>query len=244
MKLTHVMESVNNNPKYYLFVAKQIIFWNKFDIKFICVFVGENIPYELKDYKDNIILWTKNLDLNTSYVAQNIRMYYPALINLPDNELIMITDMDMLPTNDTFYKKDLDKFTEKDFIYYRHVDGNQIYMCYNAANPKIWSKLFHINNENDIEKKILENYDIHYDSIPGSIGWFIDQEIMYKNLINYENLKILNRPIKRLEIYMYKNHLLLNHKNFISMYDDVHFHRSYIDNEQLILDAENQLKYI
>ena len=67
---------------------------------------------------------------------------------------------------------------------------------------------------------------------------------MYKNLINYENLKILNRPIKRLEIYMYKNHLLLNHKNFISMYDDVHFHRSYIDNEQLILDAENQLKYI
>ena len=56
MKLTTVLASVNNNPKYYLFVAKQIIFWNKFDIKFICVFVGENIPYELKDYKDNIIL--------------------------------------------------------------------------------------------------------------------------------------------------------------------------------------------
>jgi hypothetical protein len=244
MKLTTVISSSNNNPKYFMFIPKQILFWKKFNINFICIFTGENIPEELQNYKDNIILWNKNLNLNSAYIAQNIRMYYTSLINLPDDELVMITDMDMLPTNDSYYKKDLDKFTKDDFIYYRYIDGNQIYMCYNAAHPNIWSKLFNINNEKDIENKLLQNYINDYNSNPGCNGWFIDQEIMYKNLINYKNLKVLNRQIKRLHIDEYKIHLLRNDKNFINNYDDCHFHRDYFSNEQLILDAERQLNSI
>ena len=33
--------------------------------------------------------------------------------------MVMITDMDMLPTNDKFYKDGLEHFTKKDFIYYK-----------------------------------------------------------------------------------------------------------------------------
>ena len=64
---------------------------------------------------------------------------------------------------------------------------------------------------------------------------------MYKKLINYENLKILNRPIKRLEVNMYYEHLKNGDSNFISIYDYVHFLRNYFNNERLILDAEKQL---
>ena len=241
MILSTVISSVNNNPEYYMFIPKQILFWNKFNIKFIAIFVGEKIPDELVIYSNNIILWNKNLDLNTVYIAQNLRMYYTSLIKLPDNEMIMITDMDMLPMNNKYYIEGLENFSKKDFIYYRNIDNNQIYMCYNASHPDNWSKLFNIYSEKDIEDKIIENYNESYNGIPGSTGWFIDQEIMYNKLINYEYLRILNRPIKRLDFSIYYEHLNNKDNNFISQYDDAHFHRSYFDNIEFILYAEKKL---
>jgi len=242
MKLTTVLGAVNNNPNYYLFIPKQILFWKKFNIKFVAIFVGNKIPDELIAYSDNIILWNKNLDLNHAFVAQNIRIYYPALLNLPDDEMVMITDMDMLPTKGDYYKNNLQHFNKHDFIYYRHVDGNQIYMCYNASHPSTWSEVFHVKNENDVYNKLYDTYNHGYNGIPGSNGWFIDQEIMYKHLINYKNLKILERPITRLETYIFRDHLQQNETIFLNKYDDVHFHRSYCDNEDIILHAEMQLK--
>jgi len=244
MKLTTVIASVNDNPNYYLFIPKQILFWRKFGIKFIAIFVGKQIPMEIIQYSDNIILWDENLDLNTAFVAQNLRIYYPALLdNIPDDELVMITDMDMLPTNSKYYCNNLEKFTINDFIYYRHIDGNQIYMCYNAAHPSIWKKVFNINNKEDIKNRIINTFQKSYNGIPGSNGWFIDQEIMYSMLINYPHLKVLNRPIKRLETWDLIRNMNMNiaNKEYISNYDDVHFHRSFNDNKNLILFVENKI---
>jgi len=241
MKLTTVLASVNNNKDYYLFIPKQILFWSKFGIKFIAIFVGDKIPEEISHCSNNIILWNKNLDINTAFVSQNLRIYYPCVLNLPDDELLMITDMDMLPMKSSYYCSDLEKFTRDDFIYYRHIDGNQIYMCYNAANPSTWQKIFTINSEADIERRIYETYNKNYNGLPGSKEWFIDQETMYTYLINYPNLKVLNRPINRLETWDYIKYLKQNNNNFINNYDDAHFHRSYINNEMLILDAEKKI---
>ncbi len=65
---------------------------------------------------------------------------------------------------------------------------------------------------------------------------------MYSKLISYPHLKVLNRPIKRLEVQLYLEHLQRGHTNFISSYDDGHFHRSYKANRNIILHAEKQLK--
>ena len=46
-------------------------------------------------------------------------MYYASLLKLPDDEMVMITDMDMLPTNDTYYTSGLEEYKKEDFIYYR-----------------------------------------------------------------------------------------------------------------------------
>ena len=241
MKLTTVLSAVNENPEYYRFIPKQILFWNKFNIKFIAVFVGSSIPDILKQYADNIILYSKNLNVHTAFVAQNIRLYYPALLTLPDDEMVMITDMDMLPMKADYYVKDIEAYCTDDFIYYRNVDGNQIYMCYNASHPKTWSKVFGINTEDDIERNIYATYTHTYSGVPGQHGWFTDQEIFYNKLINYPNLKVLNRPIRRLEMNMYTDHIRMGHTLFIQQYDDAHFHRSYFKNVGFILDAESQL---
>lgn len=241
MKLTTVLASVNNNRDYYLFIPKQIIFWGKFNIKFIAIFIGDKIPEEIAHCSNNIILWNNNLDINTAFVAQNLRIYYPALLDMSCDELVMITDMDMLPMSSKYYCSGLENFNIDDFIYYRHIDGNQIYMCYNAAHPSVWKKVFNINNEEDIKIKIYETYNKSYNGVPGSKEWFIDQELMYTNLIKYPNLKVLNRPIRRLETWDYINHIKNKHNNFIKYYDDAHFHRSYIKNQLLILDAEKNI---
>jgi hypothetical protein len=239
MKLTTVLGSVNNNPSYYLFIPKQILFWKHFGIKFIAVYVGKEIPDELKSYSANIILWNKNLDLDSAYVAQNIRIWYPALITLGCDEMLMITDMDMLPMSDHYYKLGLDKFNKDDFVYYRNIAGNQIYMCYNAGHPSVWAKVFGINSEEDVELKLNEHYNKSYKAL--KTGWFTDQEVLYKYLIKYPNLKVLNRPIKRLEVTGYKKHLSKGDTNFIKKYDDAHFHRNYMNNKYLIEDSEKQL---
>lgn len=242
MKLTTVIGSVNNNPNYYMFIPKQILFWKTFGIKFIAVFVGNELPVELIEYKNNIILWQHNLDLNTAYVGQNMRMYYAARIDLPDDEMVMLTDMDMLPTNPTYYTSGMEQYKNEDFIYYRHVDGNQIYMCYNAAHPKTWGKVFNIHDDDDVRNALNKHYNSNYNGIPGSTGWSIDQEVMYEKLIHYEHLKVLNRPLKRLETWIYRNHLQKNDKNFLKYYDDAHFHRNFQTNADLIMDAEMQLQ--
>lgn len=241
MKLSTVLASVNNNPDYYLFIPKQILFWRHFGINFVAVFVGEQIPEELMPYQSHIILWNDNLDLNSAYVAQNIRMYYTALIDLPADEMVMITDMDMLPMRASYFTEGLDQFNRDDFIYYRHVDYNQIYMCYNAAHPQLWGKLFGIANPADVKNKIAENYCAHYNGIPGSTGWFTDQLIMYQRLIHYPQLKVLNRPLKRLDVDVYEKHFNRGDTNFIKDYDDAHFHRSFYRNAAYIADAEKQL---
>ena len=243
MRLTTIIASTNSNPNYYLFIPKQIKFWSHFNINFIGIFVGESIPFELEEYSQNIILYNRNPNINSVYIAQNIRMYYPSLLDLPEDELVMITDMDMLPMNDSYYKTGLENFSKDDFIYYRHIDQNQIYMCYNAAHPKTWSKVFGINTIDDIEEQIEKSYDKTYTGVPGESGWYSDQLIMYSKLISYPYLKVLNRPIKRLEVRMYLNHLQRGNNNFISLYDDGHFHRSYKANQNIILHAEKQLKY-
>lgn len=241
MRLTTVFSATNDNPAYYLFIPKQIKFWKYFGINFICIFIGTSLPSELLAYRSNIILWNNTYNLNTAYLAQNIRLFYPALLELPDDELVMITDMDMLPMNDKYYKDGLENFSINDFIYYRHIDANQIIMCYNAAHPKTWSKIFNIKSRYDIDKTLLNNFNSNYDGLPGCKGWCTDQEILYKHLINYSHLKILNRPLKRLETWDYDNLLKSGRMKFIFEYDDGHFHRNYKDNEKYILDAEQQL---
>jgi hypothetical protein len=168
-------------------------------------------------------------------------MYYAALLDLSAGEGVMLTDMDMLPMRASYYISDLESFTDDDFVYYRHIEGNEIFMCYNTAHPSLWSKLFNIKSRADIENRLFKEYNFAFNGVPGTTGWFTDQYIMYNTLKDYPKLKVLNRQIKRLEMDEYVYRLNSGDTNFIGEYDDAHFHRSYYQNEKLILDAERQL---
>jgi hypothetical protein len=242
MKLTTVLASVNDNPRYYNFIPCQIKAWGKFGIRFIAVYAGTSIPDELRKYSDHIVLWDRNLDINTSYVAQVLRIFYPSMLKLPDDELVMITDMDMLPMSPGYYTNGLREFNKDDFIYYRHIDYDQVYMCYNAAHPDTWSEVFGVKTKDDIEKHIYRYYSDKYDGVPGSDKWYSDQRLMFNKLSVYSGLKVLNRPVKRLEMEAYQKYLECGADEFVHKYDDCHFHRDYFMYIRLLEDACSQLK--
>ncbi len=243
MKLSIVLGCVNDNPEYYHFIPEQIYFWNKFGVKFIAVFVGNAIPEEFVKYGDQVLLWDKTPELNSAYVAQNLRLYYPALIQVDSDEsLVMITDMDMLPTNDRYYKEGLEQFDKDDFIYYREPSymTREIYMCYNSAHPSTWGKMFGIKTEYDIAHMLRVNHPKDAGVI-GTDGWLTDQRLLYTYFMKYDKKRIMNRPIKRIESWHYCKHIKDGDTDFIRNYDDMHMHRSFFTNMIYISDARSQL---
>jgi hypothetical protein len=242
MKLSIVLGCVNDDPEYYYFIPEQIYFWNKFGVKFIAVFVGSAIPDEFLKYGNQVILWDKTPELNSTYVAQNLRLYYPALIPVESDEsLVMITDMDMLPTNGDYYKMGLEHFEKDDFIYYREpYMSREIYMCYNSAHPSSWGKIFGIKTENDVAHMLRNNHPKDAGVI-GTNEWTIDRRLLYTYFMKYGKKHIINRPIKRLESWNYHKHINDGDIDFIHNYDDMHMHKSFSKNEMYIYNARCQL---
>lgn len=241
MRLTTVVASVNENPEYFRFIPCQIAIWASFHIRFVAVFAGSEIPKELSPYSENIILWDRTAELHPVYLGQHLRIYYPALLSLPANEMVMITDIDMLPTSGGFYKEGMDGFTTDDFIYFRFIEGNQMFMCYNCAHPSVWSRLFRISDEKDIEKRLLENYPQHYEGVPGGHGWYSDQELLFRAVIHYQHLRILDRPHRRLTREEFFSHLERGDDAFLQCYDDFHAHRNFSYNKDLIQEVMKRL---
>ncbi len=240
MKLTLVLGTANENPHYYKFIPSQIQFWAYFSIKFVAVYVGTELPAELVPFKSHIIMWSHTPQLHSAYVAQIIRLFMPALLCMPEDECVMITDMDMLPASPQYYIRDLDQYGPEDFVYYREKDKNQLYMCYNAAHPRAWAKVFEIQTLGDIITKLVHYYPPGY-GIKGGAEWFADQLILYAYAHNYPQLHILERPLRRLETWDYKVHLERGDCDFVKRYDDIHFHESFIRNESLIAHALTEL---
>lgn len=229
MKLTTVISSVNDNSHYYNFIPYQIEVWRKFNINFIALYVGESIPDELQQFSDNIILWDKNLDINSVYVGQMLRVLYPALLDLPDDELVMVTDMDMLPSTQAYYTDGLDSFEKKDFLTYKKPANKMVYICYNAAHPDTWGEVFGVKSEQDVEKALYDNRPSDYTGAHGGAGWYADQLFMYDKLINYDSFKVLNRSRRRLEMSTCSKLVTRRTPGFINHYDDIPFHRSFFN---------------
>jgi hypothetical protein len=98
------------------------------------------------------------------------------------------------------------------------------------ATPQIWSSIFKVNTETDIENKLRELAPKNITKInPGDDNWFIDQEYLYRVLLNNPSLVELKREIRRLE----PTYLIDFNVNF-KEYDDAHFHRGQYNQERLI----------
>lgn len=189
MKLDCVLTAVNENPLYLEFIPIFIKTWNKLypsiDVKI--VLIAKAIPDEYKDYANNIILFEPVENVLTSFTSQFIRLLYPCILNYKNG--VLITDMDILPTNTTYYTEHIKEYDNSKFIYYRG-DHCFIYksiaMCYNAATPEIWRDIFDVHSIEDIRHMLvnISRNNIIEEGI-GKQGWFIDQLYLYDKVMEW-----------------------------------------------------------
>lgn len=190
MKLDCVLTSCNNNPLYIDFIPIFVNTWKKLypsiDVKI--VLVADSIPSEFVDYTDNIILFPPIDGVNDAFISQIIRLVYPAILTYEG--AVLITDIDILPMNRTYYSAPLEPLTNDKFVHYRN--GVMIWrnipqyaMCYNAAPPAVWKELVGVNNVDEVRSWIIANNNTSYSGIPDGSGWYSDQAMLYSLLSSW-----------------------------------------------------------
>ena len=186
MKATTVLTAVNNNPKYSRFIPIFIYQWKRLfpEMSIKIVFIGE-IPLELQKYSEYLVSFPEIVGISTVYVAQTIRILYPAILD--PSETTLITDIDMLPGNRKYYVDKIDAMDDSKFVVMRPlscVGRSEIAICYNVARTATWGTLFGIKTVDDIRNFLITNYSIA-DGIHGGRGWNTDQLLLYKFAIRH-----------------------------------------------------------
>lgn len=234
MKIDLVLTACNNNEEYlkmYPYVFK--IWKKKFNLECYLILIDNEIPIYLDEFKDFIILFPPLDDINTIFIAQNIRLLFPAMFK---EKNVLITDLDIIPVSKKYFIDPIEKYNDDIFISYteRYLNQNMLAICYNVANSEVWKKIFGISSINDIISKLKEWYLSNYTGVKNGDGWFTDQKKLFSYIENYKNdhndkVVILNDKdigFKRLDkrskdiinIIENKNQILENLNN----YSDIH----------------------
>ena len=188
MILDCILTACNTNELYINFIPYFIKAWNKLfpqvDVKIILI--NDTIPEKFNDYKNNIILFPLIPNISSAFISQYIRILYPAIMDYENG--IMITDMDMIPMNRTYFTENIKLYDNNKFISLRDCLPEcyrirEIPICYNVATSKTWAEIFNIHSLDDIHKRLYDVYNnINYHT---ENGWITDQKDLHKYIMNW-----------------------------------------------------------
>jgi hypothetical protein len=226
MKITTVLTAVNNNPKYIKFIPFFISQWKKLylEIKIKIVFISSELPSKLEQYKEYIVLFPEIPNISSVYIAQTIRLFYPALLQ---DEVTVITDMDMVPGNRTYFQQEIEEGSFTIFRPFECIGQGEIAMCYNAAQTSVWRSIFSVNTVDDVRSFLIKKYR-YSDGIHGGKGWTRDQLLLFNSVTSWNGGKINilgDTQFRRLDFF----HHNYDKNTFLSMlnteeYSDAHFY--------------------
>lgn len=235
MKIGTIVTATNLNPLYSDFIPMFVDAWKRLfpECDVIVLLIANSIPDHLEAYKHSIRLIEPNPKLHSAFHSQCIRLLYPQYIER--DEGVLITDMDMIPLNRSYYEDSIRHILQDTFVSYRNNSyPDELYMCYNVAHPSVWKQMF--------EGETLEKwYELDfYDGNSGGSGWNIDQRVLTKKFDKHSgNRVILNDKITRYRrlcrsdnrVFQNMNELCSDVRN--RMYSDYHCLRPYSDYKEI-----------
>lgn len=189
MKITDVLTSVNDNPKYLKFIPSFINSWCKFypTIKPTIVYIGDKDLSFFGEFQKFIIPFKCDKKINPVFASQTVRMLYSAL--MPPESTVMISDIDMVAANSQYFTKTIEDIVPTKLVSFRQpIEHNMIAMCYVAAPSTVWKEMFSIENNDDINEFMLRYSNIQFDGLHGGKGWHTDQEILYTYISRYSDI--------------------------------------------------------
>lgn len=177
MKVGTILTACDLNPLYSDFIPNFIKAWTILfpSADVIVVLIADEIPDSLEPYIKSLRLFKPVSGIHTAFQAQCIRLLYPRQIER--NEGVLITDMDMLPMNRSYYMDSIKDISDDTFITYRQPCRIwNLPMCYNIACPSVWQNMF---GDSTIESILQTWYETsNYDGQHGGSGWGTDQKVL------------------------------------------------------------------
>lgn len=222
MKIDLVLTAGNLNSHYTKIFPLIYKIWNiGFKLPVYLILVSNNIPDYLEEFKEFIILFKPIDNINDIYIAQFIRILYPALF---DKKNILITDLDIFPVSKNYFIKSIEKYDDDKFITFtdRYIKQNMYAICYNVANSNVWKDIFNINSIEDVKRIIIDNYNELYTGRKNCEGWYTDQKTLFK-LVNLWNKKTNNLIILKDDDLNFKrlNNRSRDKKNIIPNFQNI-----------------------
>jgi hypothetical protein len=186
-----VVVSSNNNPDYLFYLPYVEKAWAHFGWS-LCVLVTNDVNINaLKNTLEStkIVKLPKIDDMRLETVAQVSRLY--AANYLPDDAMIMTSDMDLIPLSD-YWKPDINDITMYGFDL---TDKTTFPMSYVAMTGRNWKE--RLNCTGDIEKDMLRDaaeFERYAYSKNWEMWWGYDQHLLTKRLMPFKNqLNLIDR---------------------------------------------------
>ena len=185
MKLSTVLLAVNDNRDYYEFAPFVHRAWTSLfpGIRCIIIFIGKQTPECLQELEKtkSLIRFPPIPNMHTAQTAQLARLLFPALC--PNDGAVIISDIDLIPMCRWYYENAIQACHESQLVVFR---GNIFAphtgypLCFYAAHPSVWAKIFNIKSVADIETKLKQWKTPNY-ALKKS-NWYNDQLILARKV--------------------------------------------------------------
>lgn len=190
MKIDCILTAVNDNFLYTEFIPIFVKAWKKLvpEAVVLILYIGNFIPEQFNAYREHIKLIEPIEGVDTAFMSQYIRILYPAI--LPYKGGVLITDIDILPMNRSYYVDSIKGVPDNYFVYYRDVlmnDFRQIAICYNIATPSVWKEIMRVGSHVEVLGELQRvGKSIHYNSQSGQ-GWTTDQVQLFGLVMSWRS---------------------------------------------------------
>jgi len=189
MILDTVLIACNLNKNYYQYYPLCRLVWKHLvGLQPKLVLIADEIPPYLQPYKDEIILFPQFNNINTVFLAQVIREYFPCVMT--ESKGIIMSDADMLPMSRRYFLDPIQDCPQDKLVLYRHDVCNdclEIPMCYVAGSCQAFRNVFKCETIDDIKREIQKLADQNeFDGQHGGKGWVVDQRNLFNLVQNHE----------------------------------------------------------
>ncbi|MGC2310857.1 MAG: hypothetical protein WA432_04510 [Candidatus Babeliaceae bacterium] len=223
LELDRVILSSDSNHKYIHFWPLVARAWQRLGIKPTLIFIDDGSSLQLDETCGDVIRFPALPGIPTSFQAQVIRLFAPALFS---NDVCIVSDIDMFPLSKTFFKDQIRSYNRDCFIVYRAAaygeNAHRYPMCYVAALGRNFGEIFCIRNFSDITQVIRRWYN-------KKLGYSTDELMLYQYLKAWRHFKnkcvlLANQEVQRIDRtkWNYSDTLLAQ-----DFYVDAHLLRPY-----------------
>jgi len=185
MTLDRVILSTDTNSMYYEFWPLVARAWTKIvGVKPTLALIAPK-DFEIDESLGDVIRFEPLEGVPTSLQAQVIRLLLPAYY---PEDVCIISDIDMLPTQKSYYVDSILECSEDAFVVFRDKaypeEGFKRYpMCYLAAKGKTFQKLFELDSLDQISEKIYAWHSLN-------LGWNTDERVVFRAIQNANDVAI------------------------------------------------------